>query len=97
MSKKEIPEIKIGRAHFNNYVVAIVRSLKNADMVHVLARGNNIGKGVIASNIAMRTINGIEIASVDIFDEPLTFKDEQSGQDRTVVLTNIKIVLEKTK
>lgn len=97
MSKRQIPEVKVGHQDFNNYVVAILRCFRNASTVHVLARGNSIGKGVIASNIATRTADNIQIDDVEISDEELEFVDRETNQPRKVTLTNIRIVMTKVK
>lgn len=96
MSKDKFGEVKVGRQPINVYAMSIIRALKSNVTVHVLARGVNIGKAVISTQLARRTLDGINIDKIDVYDEDITFPDrDDSTKTYTKTLTCVKIVVSK--
>lgn len=99
MSKREIQKLFIGQKALNDYTVALMRMFKTNKQIEVVARGKNIGNAVIISDLATRTLENVTIAKVDIGSEDVTFENPNSPtKDKiTRTLTNIRILLEKSK
>ena len=96
MSKERFGEVKVGKAPLNTYAMSIIRALKSNATVHVLARGVNIGKAIVSTQLARRTINGIEIDNIKVYDEDIEFQDrDDSTKKYTKTLTCVKIVVSR--
>ena len=96
MSKREFGEVKVGRAELNTYAMSIIRALKSNSTVHVLARGVNIGKAIVSTQLARRTVDGIKIDKIDVYDEDIEFPDRDDSTKKYVkTLTCVKIVVSR--
>jgi len=96
MSKVRVAEVKVGKLPYQSYAMGIIRAFQSASRVIVLARSVNIGKAVVSVQVARRTLENIDVESIDIFDEELQFPDKNNPSNMiTRIVSCIRIGLVK--
>lgn len=95
MSKKPEGIVFIGNKYVNDYVLAIVTLINRYNTVKVKSRGQNIGKAVICSQIATRTLKDIKISDVLIYDKEVKYQGENK-KEYIKELTHIELTLTKS-